>query len=59
VTSERWLDHRVERYPGQPRGGAPDAEFVDIESVRVLATPAPAIASLLEEPGSATASRWR
>jgi len=49
VTSERWLDHRVERYPGHARGGPPDAEFVDIESVRVLATPAPAIESLLHE----------
>jgi dTDP-4-dehydrorhamnose reductase len=49
VTSERWLDHRVERYPGRARGGPPDAEFVDIESVRVLAMPAPAIASLLQE----------
>jgi len=49
VTSERWLDHRVERYPGRARGGPSDAEFVDIESVRVLAMPAPAIASLLQE----------
>ncbi|HSC62819.1 MAG TPA: sugar nucleotide-binding protein, partial [Caldimonas sp.] len=49
VTSERWLDHRVERYPGRARGGPPEAEYVDIESVRVLATPAPAIASLLQE----------
>jgi dTDP-4-dehydrorhamnose reductase len=49
VTSERWLDHRVERYPGHDRGGPPEAEFVDIESVRVLARPAPAIASLLQE----------
>jgi len=49
VTSERWLDHRVERFPGHPRGGRPGGEFVDIESVRVLATPAPALASLLEE----------
>ena len=49
VTSERWIDHRVERYPGRPRGGAPDSPFVDIESVRVLATPAPAIGSLLQE----------
>ena len=49
VTSERWLDHRVDRYPGRPRGGAPELPFVDIESVRVLATPAPAIASLLQE----------
>jgi dTDP-4-dehydrorhamnose reductase len=49
VTSERWLDHRLDRYPGRcPR--EPRAEdFVDIESVRVLATPAPAIASLLDE----------
>ena len=46
VTSERWLDHRLERYP-RPHGGRRTAEFVDIESVRVLATPAPGIASLL------------
>ncbi|HEV7577737.1 MAG TPA: sugar nucleotide-binding protein [Caldimonas sp.] len=49
VTSERWLDHRVERYPDRAVGGVPGERFVDIESVRVLATPAPAIASLLEE----------
>jgi dTDP-4-dehydrorhamnose reductase len=49
VTSDRWLDHRVERYPGRARGGDRDAPFVDIESVRVLATPAPSIASLLQE----------
>ncbi|MEP7056431.1 MAG: sugar nucleotide-binding protein [Caldimonas sp.] len=49
VTSERWLDHRIERYPGRPWGGHPGEEFIDIESVRVLATPAPAIASLLLE----------
>ena len=49
VTSERWLDHRLERYPGRAVGGVPGEEFVDVESVRVLATPAPAIASLLEE----------
>ena len=46
VTSERWLDHRVDRYPGRGPG---DSEFVDIESVRVVATPAPALASLLQE----------
>ncbi len=49
VTSERWLDHRVARYPSRQRGGEPGAEFVDVESVRVLAMPAPAIASLLQE----------
>jgi dTDP-4-dehydrorhamnose reductase len=46
VTSERWLDHRIDRYPGRGPG---DANFVDIESVRVLATPAPALAALLHE----------
>ncbi|MGZ8259119.1 MAG: family 1 glycosylhydrolase [Caldimonas sp.] len=49
VTSERWLDHRVERYPERPRGHHEGIEFVDIESVRVLAMPAPQIASLLQE----------
>jgi len=49
VTSERWLDHRLDRYPGRIGGGSPDVPFVDVESVRVLATPAPDIASLLQE----------
>jgi dTDP-4-dehydrorhamnose reductase len=49
VTSERWLDHRVERYPDRPRAAHGNLEFVDVESVRVLALPAPQIASLLQE----------
>ena len=49
VTSERWLDHRVERFPDRPRGVHCGAEFVDLESVRVLAMPAPQVASLLQE----------
>jgi dTDP-4-dehydrorhamnose reductase len=50
VTSERWVDHRVDRYPGRPRGvHAGSTEFVDIESVRVLAVPAPQLAALLQE----------
>lgn len=49
VTSDRWLDHRVDRYPARCRGGAAGAEFADIESVRVLATPAPRLAALLHE----------
>jgi dTDP-4-dehydrorhamnose reductase len=46
VTSERWLDHRGERYPAQyvgPHG------FADIETARALATPTPGIGPLLEE----------
>ena len=49
VTSERWLDHRVERYPDRARASHCEIEFVDIESVRVLALPAPQIASLLHD----------
>ena len=49
VTSERWLDHRLDRYPDRRGSGLRADDFVDIESVRVLATPAPAIASLLDE----------
>lgn len=37
ITSERWLDHRVYLYPGQP---APDG-YVDVEAVRTMATCAP------------------
>ena len=49
VTSERWLDHRLDRYPGRCPRDPRANDFVDVESVRVLATPAPAIASLLGE----------
>ena len=49
VTSERWLDHRVERYPDRARASHCEIGFVDIESVRVLALPAPQIASLLHD----------
>ncbi|MBB3223054.1 family 1 glycosylhydrolase [Pseudoduganella umbonata] len=46
ITSERWLDHRGDRYPAQyvgPHG------FADIETARALATPTPGIGPLLEE----------
>lgn len=39
VTSERWLDHRVERYPEHFRGQANGTPCADIETARVLATP--------------------
>ena len=49
VTSERWVDHRPERYPAhlaRPVDGQP---CIDIETARVLATPTPGIGPLLEE----------
>ena len=49
ATSERWLDHRRDRYP-EDRWGEYDGEkFADIETPRVLATPTPGIGPLLQE----------
>jgi dTDP-4-dehydrorhamnose reductase len=49
ITSERWLDHRVERYPGWHITHYRGHHFADIEPVRVLATPTTGIGSLLAE----------
>ena len=49
VTSERWLDHRVERYPAHFRGEADGVPCADIETARALATPTPGIGPLLQE----------
>ncbi|UVW29796.1 family 1 glycosylhydrolase [Massilia sp. H6] len=49
VTSERWLDHRPERFPDNRRGMADGIACADIEASRVLATPTPGIAPLLAE----------
>lgn len=49
VTSERWLDHRAERYPAHFRGTIEGAPCADIESARVLATPTAGIGPLLHE----------
>jgi dTDP-4-dehydrorhamnose reductase len=49
ITSERWLDDRVERYPGHHVTDYRGLRFVDIEPVRVLATPAPGVGPLLQE----------
>jgi len=49
VTSERWLDHRPERFPEHHRGVADGIPCADIEASRVLATPTPGIAPLLSE----------
>jgi dTDP-4-dehydrorhamnose reductase len=49
VTSERWLDHRAERYAPHFAGATHDTAFADIETSRALATPTPGIAPLLAE----------
>ncbi len=49
VTSERWLDHRPERYPESHRHVYRGVPHADIEAPRALATPTPGIAPLLLE----------
>jgi dTDP-4-dehydrorhamnose reductase len=49
VTSERWLDHRPERYPAHTHGNLGGIDCADVEAVRVLATPSAGIAPLLVE----------
>jgi dTDP-4-dehydrorhamnose reductase len=49
VTSERWLDHRPDRYPPHHRGVADGVPCADIEASRALATPTAGIAPLLTE----------
>ena len=49
ITSERWLDHRVERYPESHRTHYRGVPHADIECPRVLATPTPGIGPLLQE----------
>lgn len=49
ITSERWLDHRVENYPPRYIGAYGGRAHADIEAPRALATPTPGIAPLLQE----------
>ncbi|MDB5842485.1 MAG: dTDP-4-dehydrorhamnose reductase [Herminiimonas sp.] len=49
ITSERWLDHRVERYPERYTGTYRELHHADIEAPRALATPTPGIGPLLRE----------
>jgi dTDP-4-dehydrorhamnose reductase len=50
VTGERWLDHRVARYPAHHIGTIGGGRRIaDIEASRALATPTPGIGPLLEE----------
>jgi dTDP-4-dehydrorhamnose reductase len=49
ITSERWLDHRLDRYPERYAGRYRDCHCVDIETPRAFAVPTPGLAPLLRE----------
>ncbi|HWJ95037.1 MAG TPA: family 1 glycosylhydrolase [Telluria sp.] len=49
ATSERWLDHRPERYPETHRHTYRGVYHADIETPRALATPTPGIGPLMQE----------
>jgi dTDP-4-dehydrorhamnose reductase len=49
VTSERWLDHRPERYPAHFHGNIGGTPCADLETARVLATPTAGVGPLLKE----------
>lgn len=49
MTSERFLDHRLERYPESARGGNGRSAYADVEAVRVLANGVAGPRTLLEE----------
>jgi dTDP-4-dehydrorhamnose reductase len=49
ATSERWLDHRCERYPADRCHEYDGVRHADIETPRALATPTPGIGPLLME----------
>ncbi|WP_119156163.1 family 1 glycosylhydrolase [Caldimonas tepidiphila] len=49
ITSERWIDHRVERYPERYVGTYRGHHHADIEAPRALASPMPGIGPLLQE----------
>lgn len=49
VTSERWLDHRVEQFPPSYCGTAGPIACADIEASRSMAAPIAGVGPLLEE----------
>jgi dTDP-4-dehydrorhamnose reductase len=49
TTSERWLDHRVDRYTEHYLHHYRGCRYADIETPRVLASPTPGIGPLLQE----------
>jgi len=49
LTSERFLDHRLERYPEWTHGGNGTCRYADVESVRVRAEGLTGLAAMLRE----------
>lgn len=49
ITSERFLDHRLERYPAQTHGGNGRAHYSDVEAVRVCSEGVAGVRVLLRE----------
>jgi dTDP-4-dehydrorhamnose reductase len=49
LTSERFLDHRIELYPSERRGGNDFVPYADVEAVRVMNPPPAGLAGLLEQ----------
>jgi dTDP-4-dehydrorhamnose reductase len=49
LTSDRFLDHRTQRYPQHLRGGNGHLRYADTEAVRVLQPPPPGLRAALRE----------
>ncbi|WP_261269436.1 family 1 glycosylhydrolase [Sphingomonas sp. LC-1] len=49
LTSDRFLDHRLQRYPTHTHGGNARRVYADVEAVRVLDPPPPGLAGALQE----------
>jgi dTDP-4-dehydrorhamnose reductase len=49
LTSERFLDHRVERYPDDRRGGNDYIPYADVEAVRVMSPGPVGLAGLMDQ----------
>ncbi len=49
LTSDRFLDHRVQRYPPAATGGNGRRSFADVEGVRALRPPPAGLAGVLQE----------
>ena len=49
LTSDRFLDHRLHRYPAKTHGANTHDRYADVEAVRVLEPPPPGLAGTVRE----------